>query len=398
MKPFLSILLFLSSLQGKIVPQLVTFTPSSDLINRLILQSESKIFVEKLSAFLKSRNIEANIQKVEDFMDYKYMFVDALSSLKDLDDSNVTLTDYERSRTLATQKIELIINYLWLSMKNDKAIEEYMSPHVCSEEEKSSPNISYNQEIFTIYSHFHAKRANAKLIQFFQPVEKRTEQNLSTLPLSYIQSEEDKDYYSKAIMTLFDSYPRPYRVFKHYYKKHVAGEIPKIKNMNCSVTEMARFFSFADCLHEAFSMNPAELTKEIRSKRDENLAEIFALKIKWTKTMNKIFLRAAYLNLWQELLKFQAFLEDQYFDSSSMIKLFQVIMAFHSMINSSWDEQNLINSELQEIDMKLKGAIIGLELRNSDNSKHPLPDFAELYSAEKTLGALLALLIVFFIF
>lgn len=398
MKRFLSILVVLSSLRGKIVPQFVSFAPSLDLANRMTIQVESKIFIDNFSAFLKSRNIEADIQKVEDFMDYKYMFVDALSSLKDLDDSNVTLADYERSRTLTTQKVELIINYLWLSMRRDKAIEDYMGPHTCSEDGKSSPNSSYSQEIFTIYSHFHAKRANAKLIQFFQPVEKRTEQNLNTLPLAYIKSEEDKDYYSKAIMTLFDSYPRPYRVFKHYFKKHVAGEIPKIKNMNCSVTEMARFFFFADRLHEAFSMNPAELNKEDRSKRDENLAEIFALKIKWTKTMNKIFLRVAYLNLWQELLKFQAFLEDQRFDPSSMIKLFQVIMAFHGMINFSWEEQNLINSELQEIDMKLKGAIIGLELRSSDNSKHPLPDFGELYKSEKTLGVLVVLLMVFFIF
>lgn len=398
MKFFLSTILLLSFLRCKIVPQVVTFTPSSDFDNKQIMIPEMKSFAEKLGAFLKSRNIEATIGSIENFIDYRHIFINIFSGLKDLEDANVTLADYERSRKLTTQKIELITDYLWLSMKNKKAIELFIEPHACSEDGKSSQNTSYDKEIFSIYSHFHAKRANAKLIQFFQPVERRTEQNLSSLPLSYISEKEETVYYSKAIMTLFDSYPRPYRVFKHYFKKHVAGEIPKIENMTCSVTEMARFFFFADRLHGAFSMKTDELSTEERAKRNENLAEIFSLKVKWAKTMNKIFLRVAYLSIWQDLLKFQAFLEDQDFDHSSMIKLFQVIMSFHRDINSSWDEQELINSELQEIEMKLKGAIIGLELRNSDNSKLPLPDFSKFYEGERIFGVLMALLMLFFMF
>lgn len=357
--------------------QIVNFKPSEDLNNPKLRETQTRLFSEKLQIFVQQNKLTLHFKKLSDFLELRSEFRGISSEIKNFHRSETKDDDTRKKLRL---KVEVLIEFLWLAMKEENLIEQFLSPHHCEESVENSVMFSTQKDPFTIIEYFDSKRAHAKLLPFFQKIENRAALNLNELPNSFVENEDKQVFNARSILTLFDSYTRLYRIFANYYRKKVAHLTKKFDTMTCTVSEMAQFYTYAGRLYSAMKMDTSAFSTEQMSERRKFAASIYEHKLKWTKIMNEIFRKVTYLELWDRILIFQEFLE---FDMNPllMIKVFQVLMFFNTKINHSWFELEKINIQLQKIEKGLRADILGLEQRTEDLKTSPMADFSEWYAS-----------------
>lgn len=374
--------------------QIVNFKPSEDLKNPKLRETQTRLFAEKLQTFLNQRNLNLKFENLPDFLAIKNEFRSIASEIKDFNHSAADAVEQQARLRL---KVEVFVEFLWLAMGEDNLIEQFLAPHHCEESVENSVLFSSQKDPLTIIEYFDSKRAHAKLLPFFQKIESRAALNLNELPNSFVEHEDQQVFYARSIITLFDSYPRLYRIFANYYRKKVAHQVKKFDNMTCTVSEMAQFFTYAGRLYSALRMDTSAFSTEQMIERRKFASNIYSHKLEWTKTMNEIFRKNTYLELWDKLLIIQDYLEVN-LNSLLMIKVFQVLMFFNTKINHSWFELEKINIKLQQIEKSFRSDILGLEQRKEDLKTSPMADFSEWYASSSIAKsiAILAVLMSFF--
>lgn len=296
-------------------------------------------------------------------------------------------------------EMKLMIDFLYLCMDSPATIEEYFATSQCAPPNPAKTGVDF-QKKFTIFHYFDSKRSFQKLLIYFERLRHRAMANIPDAAEPGKIGKNEISLYARSVNSLFDSYPRLYRLFNNYYNLKVKDNIKKLKEIDCSVLDMSYFYTYMQRLDDIVKRPAASV---LQAKREQIYARIYQLKLDWSAVYLKISQNILMVKLWANLFEIQTFQDCPYDlaekeDYKYIIRLYQVIMHFSYDFRVMNESFQTINKELQRIENELKKSILELENRDNDkDSAHPMMDFTEYYKSSSVAGVLLAMLAIMFL-